>query len=365
MNFSTKDECITHLNENYHNPAHPIAFSGVTNIYKYYKGFLKPKEIEKILSSFDAHTLRREYKNLKRNPNYSHFKRYQFQVDLIDIQKLSKWNDQNKYILSVIDTFSRKAWVRTCKDKSSDEILNAFKSILTEAKTLPHTLVSDRGKELTNKKFLHFCVKNGIKFFHNYTSVHAPFIERFNRTFQNILYKFMDHNETKRYIDNLQDFVDSYNGRTHRIIDMTPDEAENDLNNEKINSIMTTLNDKLKKEKPKYLIDQKVRISLHKGAFHRGYKEQSNQEVFNIYKIKTNLPKPLYLLETHDKKEKLIGGFYSHEITPVNSDVFKVEKVLKKRKVKGKVQYFVKWKGYDSSNNSWIDEKDITNTYNG
>jgi len=159
----------------------------------------------------------------------------------------------------------------------------------------------------------------------------------------------MDHNETRRYIDNLQDFIDSYNGRIHRIIDMTPDEAENNVNNVKINSILTTLNDKVIKEKPKYLIDQKVRISLHKGAFHRGYKEQSNQEVFNIYKIKNNLPKPLYLLETCDQKEKLIGGFYSHERTPVNFDVFKVEKVLKKRKVKSKVQYFVKWKGYNST----------------
>jgi len=363
MNFSNKDECISHLKENYTNPAHPIAFSGVTNIYKYYKGFLKPKEIEKLLASFDTYTLKREYKNLIRNPNFSHFKRYQFQVDLIDIQKLSKYNDNYKYILSVIDTFSRKAWVRPCKDKSTDEILNAFKSILIEAVTLPHTLVSDRGKELTNKKFVDFCRKKNIKFFHNFTSVHAPFIERFNRTFQNILYKFIDHNETRRYIDNLQDFVDSYNGRVHRMINMTPEEAENEINNEKINSIMLTLYEKVKKEQPKYEINQHVRLALQKGVFHRGYKDQSNQEVFNIYKIKTNLPKPLYLLETYDKKEKLIGGFYAHELTPVNSDVFKVEKVLKKRRVKGKVQYFVKWKGYDSSNNSWIDEKEITKTY--
>ena len=365
MNFKNKQECVDHFNENYSNPAHPISFTGINNIYKYYKGLLNKVEIEKLLASFDTYTLRRQYKNLKRNPNYSHFKRYQFQIDLIDIQSYSKWNDKIKYILAVIDTFTRKAWVQPCKDKTTDEVLNAFKVILTEAKTLPLTLVSDRGKEMTNKKFLEFCRKNKINFFHNYTSVHAPLVERFNQTFQNKIYKFLSHNETNRYIDNLQDFVDSYNESVHSTIQLTPNEAENPENNEKINYILSKKNDKIKIEKPKYEIDQLVRISLQKRAFHRGYNEQSNQEVFNIYKIKTTLPKPLYLLETYNKKEKLIGGFYSHELTPVNSDIFKVERVLKKRTYRGRVQYFIKWKGYDSSNNSWVDQKDITNIYNG
>lgn len=365
MDFKNKDECVEHFKENYSNPAHPIAFSGINNVYRYYKGLLTRKEIEKILSTFDTYTLKRQYKKFKRNPNYAHFKRYQFQIDLIDIQKYSKWNDKFKYILSVIDAFTRKAWVRPCKDKTSDEVLSAFKSILTEAKTFPTTLLADRGKEVTNKKFLEFCKKNKINYFHNYTSVHAPIVERFNQTFQNKLYKFLSHNETNRYIDNLQDFVDSYNESFHSTIEMTPNEAENSDNNEIINYTLLKKNEKIKNEKPKYEVNQLVRISLQKGAFHRGYKDQSSEEVFNIYKIKTNLPKPLYLLETHNKKEKLTGGFYSNELTPVNSDIFKVEKVIKKRKHKGRVQYFVKWKGYDTSNNSWIDQKDITNIYNG
>lgn len=364
MNFQSKEECVNHLKENYSNPSHPIAFSGIVNIYKYYKGLLKPKDIEKILASFDTYTLRRQYKNLKRNPNFSHFKRYQFQIDLIDIQSYAKWNDNVKYILSAIDTFTRKAWVRPCKDKTSNEVLNAFKSILSEAEKIPHTLVSDRGKEMTNKIFLDFCRKNKIIYFHNYTSVHAPLVERFNQTFQKKLYKFLSHNETRRYIDNLQDFVDSYNESEHSTIEMTPNEAERDDNNEKLNYTLSRKNEKIKREKPKYEVNQLVRIALQKGAFHRGYNEQSNIEVFNIYKIKTTLPKPIYLLETYDKSEKLTGGFYAHELTPVNSDIFKVEKVLKQRKVRGKVQYFVKWKGYDSSNNSWIDKKDVTNVYN-
>ena len=73
----------------------------------------------------------------------------------------------------------------------------------------------------------------------------------------------------------------------------------------------------------------------YKKTFHRGYQEQSNYEVYNIYKVKKHMPKPLYFLETYGKKDKLAGGLYTHEITPVNSDIFKVEKVIKGRRVRG------------------------------
>jgi hypothetical protein len=364
MKFKNKDECINHFNLNYTNPSHPIAFSGVNNIYKYYEGVLKVKEIENLLASVESYTLRREYKNLRRNPSFSHFKRYQFQADLIDIQKFARWNDGVKYIFAVIDTFTRKAWVRPCKDKTANSILNAFKEILQEAKKPPLTLVTDRGSELRNKNFMLFCKNMKIKFFHNFTSVHAAYVERFNRTFQNLIYKYMSQFKTRRYIDNLQNFVSSYNNREHRMIAMSPEEAEDEKNHEKVALKMLSYHNTIKYEKPKYKINQLVRIALQKGVFHRGYNEQSNFEVFNIYDIKQTLPKPLYLLETYDKKEKLVGGFYAHELTPVNSNIFKVEKVIKQRKVRGQLQYFVKWKGYDSTHNSWIDANDITEVYN-
>jgi len=363
MSLSTKQECVEDFKKNYTNPSHPIGFSGVTNIYKYYKGLLSQKDIQNLLASVESYTLRREYKNLQRNPSFSHFPRYQFQVDLIDIQQLARWNDNVRFLLAVVDTFTRKAFVEPCIDKSAETVLNAFKNILRHAKKMPYSLVSDRGTELRNKKFIAFCAENKIKFLHNFTSVHASYVERFIRTFQNILYKFLDQFETRRYIDNLQNFVMSYNARIHRMIGMSPNEAELSKNHQTVGERMEAYHSKVKVEKPKYEINQLVRIALQKGVFHRGYKEQSNYEVFNIYDIKKTLPKPLYYIETHDTKEKITGGFYAHEITPVNSDIFKVEKVIRKRRFQGKLQYFVKWKGYDQKHNSWIDASDVTETY--
>ena len=103
---------------------------------------------------------------------------------------------------------------------------------------------------------------------------------------------------------------------------------------------------------------------MQKGVFSRGYKEQSNEEIFRISRIKTTLPIPLYFLEEFDKSNELLGGFYAHEITPVNSDIFRVEKVIKRRTRKGKRELFVKWKGFPERYNSWVSEENVTTTFN-
>lgn len=363
MSLDNKDACLDHLKHNYKNPSSPVFSAGLTRLYDFYGGVLKLSDLRSFLGSVDSYTLHREYKNLTRNPSYTHFRRYQFQVDLIDIQKLSQANDGKKFILAAIDTFSRKAWIKAVSSKSSKEVLSAFQDILERAADPPMTLVADKGCELRNKLFIEFCKTKKINFFHNHTSVHASFVERFNRTIQNLIYKFLSEYETQRYIDHLSDFEHSYNNRIHRIIKMTPEDADKPENHERVAIELSRQYNKARKENPKYEINQLVRLALQKTLFHRGYKEQSNYEVFNIYKIKTTMPKPLYYLESYDKKEKIVGGFYAHEITPVNSDIFRVEKVIKTRRRGGKVQHFVKWKGYGPEHNSWIDESDVTHKF--
>jgi len=364
--FSTKQECVDHFKQNYNKPGHELFVSGVANIYRYYKGVLTRKDVEELLGSVENYTLHREYKHLSRNPSFTHFKRYQVQVDLIDIQKLSKWNGGVKYLFAAIDTFTRKAIVKPCKDKRAETVLSAFKSVLSGYGGRVVTLVADRGTEMRNKEFINFCRKSKIKFFHNYTSVHAAYIERFNRTFQNMLYKYLSEYETKRYLDVLDDILTSYNNRYHRMIGMSPNEAEDEKNQMAVALAMEKYRSKLRLNvghKPKFKIGQMVRIALQKTVFHRGYDEQSNYEVFVVKSVKRKLGKALYYLETYDKKEGLVGGFYEHELTPVNSDIFRIEKVLKTRRRRGVVEEFVKWKGYDSSHNSWVTSDDITQVF--
>lgn len=364
MAETSKEDCLRDLKANYLNPSSPISYSGLNNIYRHYNGILSYEVIKEFLGSVESYTLHREYKNLKRNPNFSHFRRFQFQADLIDIRNLAQWNDSVNYILSVIDTYSRKAWIEPVRKKTSQEVLSAFKKILERAADPPLTLAADKGSEMRNKHFINFCRVRKINFFHNHTSVHLPFVERFNRTIQNKIYKHLSEFETKRYIDRLNEFETSYNGSFHRAVGMAPEEADMPQNHEKVAIELSRYYSSVTKENPKYEINQLVRLALQKTAFHRGYKEQSNYEVFNIYKISTKMPKPLYYLETYNKKEKLEGGFYGHEITPVNSDIFRVEKVIKTRRRGRRVEHLVRWKGYGSEHDSWVKASDITKRYN-
>lgn len=144
-NLQTADECENDLKLNYNTPGHPIAFSGINTIYYYYNKLLSLEKIKEILSSIESYTLHKEYRSAQRNPTYSHFKRYMFQMDLVDMQNLAPWNDGVKYLLTVIDTFTRYAFVRPLTDKTGLNVLHEFKSIIGEAAIKPLNISMDRG----------------------------------------------------------------------------------------------------------------------------------------------------------------------------------------------------------------------------
>ena len=357
------------LKKNYISPGHPIAFSGITNIYNFYKGKISYEKIKEILSGIENYTLHKEFKRGQRNPSYSHFKRNQWQMDLIDIQELSHANDNVRYLLSVIDTFTRFAWVRLLKDKRGETVLEALKSIILVAGK-PKSITCDRGTEFQNTNFKIFCTTNDIFLYTPDSSIHAAYIERFNRTFQSLLYKYMTENETHRFIDRINpdgsltnifsQLLHTYNNRKHRMIGTTPTNAENNPNSHL--SIRLKLSEYYEKIKPKkrvFNIGDTVRISKIKGKFARGYKEQSNQEIFKIFEIKEKSKIPMYILETYNGTEKIKGAFYDFELTKVKDGVFRIEKILKTRKKGNIIQHFVKWKGFDDSYNSWIISTDV------
>ena len=373
-NLLSSTELENDLKNSYTTPGHPIAFSGITNIYKYYIGKLSIEKIKDILSTIENYSLHREYKRGQRNPSYSHFKRYQFQMDLVDIQELSSYNDGVRYIMTVIDTFTRYGFARLLLDKKASTVLTAFKSILKEAKENPKILVVDRGTEFNNKEFIKFCDDNNIKIYTPDSSIHAAYIERFNRTLQNLIYKFMTENETYRFISRTLEngveekmfskILETYNNRRHRMIGTTPLLAETDKSKHiDIRLRMSKYYSKIKTKKQIFKIGDTVRIAIQKGKFSRGYKEQSNLEIFKIYDIKKTSEIPMYFLETYDKSEKIKGGFYDFELTKVNFETFRIEKILKTRKVNGKIEHFVRWKGFNSNYDSWIEADNITQEF--
>ena len=304
--------------QEYTSPSSPISFASPGWIYLYYKKEIPYTKIKKWLEEIDAYTLHKHTKLPKpRNPTYAYYKRYQFQIDLIELGKFSASNNDIKYLLSAIDIFTRFAFVEPLKDKTAQSFMKGFKSIIRRAKKCPKRILADKGGEIKNRIFQDYCRQNNILLIHSENLNHAPFVERFNRTLKNIMFRFMTHYNTERYIDALSLLVYSYNHRKHRIIGMSPAEAEKPGRASAIRRSQEKHYAKVKRIKPRFKTGQTVRISKFKDHFDRGFTQQFQEEIFKIKSISTRLPIPTYELQTLDGNETLIGNFYANELTKV------------------------------------------------
>ena len=84
---------------------------------------------------------------------YSTFKDNIWGVDLADMQLLSKYNKGIRFLLCVIDIFSKYAWVVPLKDKKGISIVKAFQSILKQSNRRPNKIWVDKGSEFYNAYF--------------------------------------------------------------------------------------------------------------------------------------------------------------------------------------------------------------------
>ena len=345
-NISSKKELFKHFDKNYVNPSHPIAFSGINKLYSYYYPKLSQKEIQYLLSRIESYTLHKQTKKFQRNPYYVHKKREQIQIDLVELGGLSKYNGNINYLFNSIDIFTKFACSEPLKNKTADLTLECFKKTLKTYRSLPSTIVCDQGKEMINKKFLAFCDEKNIRMVHNRNSYHAPHVERFNKTLKTLIYKYLEENETKTFLPVLQDLLDSYNSRIHRIIKLSPIEAEKKINQKLVRKNLYDYFSKYVKKKPNLLIGQKVRIRVDDPKFAKSYDRKFKEEIFEISNVNTMKPIPTYSIMDH-KNDELLGNFYESELVVVNNEFYKIEKVLKEKTMKGKKYSLIKWRGYD------------------
>ena len=308
---------------NYTHPSHPIAFSGINQIYNYYNGKIPKKKIEDYLTLVHHYPKHREAHKLYNNPFYAYHKRKQIQADLFETRDLSKHNSGINYILTVIDIFTRKTWLRACKNKSSSVIVRQFESIIKDMGEIPQQLLTDKGSEFKSRPFRELCKEYNIKQLFSYNDVGAPYVERVQRTIQNIIYKYMTENNTSTFIDKLQELLLSYNNRLHSSIKMTPNAAELPKNQNilfhRANKRYRDMDRKHANRKPKYKIGDFVRLKELRNKFARGYKKKWTSEIFIIVDINQNMPIPRYsILDL--KNEKIIGTFYEYELSKTERD---------------------------------------------
>ena len=122
-------------------------------------------------------------------------------------------------------------------------------------------------------------------------------VERWNRTMKNIMWKYFIANSTQKYIDVLPSIVEKYNNTCHRSIKLTPSDARNPANYQRVhNALYATVNAR-KATSPKFHVGDKVRITRKKGTFEKWFTPNWTELVFTISSVKAANP-PTYQLSS-------------------------------------------------------------------
>ena len=144
-------------------------------------------------------------------------------IDLITMIKYSKQNKNHKYILTVIDFFSKYSWCYPLKSQKSEEIINSFEDIFKKSKRIPKFIQSDEGSEFTNNQTQTFFKNNNIKWHHTFhRDIKCSICERYNRAILNKIYKNFTLNNNTIWINDLDKLTNKYNNTYHRSIKMKP-----------------------------------------------------------------------------------------------------------------------------------------------
>ena len=345
----------------YQDPKFPASFAGKQRFFNALKSKRKKtklKDVETALKSVDSYTLHKPVvKPQKYRRIYTKSINYLYQIDLCDLTKFEKENNGYRWIITIIDTFSKKAWAFKMKRKSAKSIMAVMVPFLHANK--PQKIEFDQGTEFYNQSFLTLLKKQKIKHFSVYSDRKCAIVERFNRTLKTRMFRSFTARDSHKWIDILDDLVNGYNKTKHSSTKFAPNDVND--NNEQI--VRNNLFPKVIKES-KYLaknfkVGDTVRISTKKSIFQKGYDQTYSYEVFTINEVKDTYPVTYGL---RDYKGNLIdGSFYTNELQAVDvtDNIWPVEKILNTRFRGGKTEYLVKFQGYPDEANNWIPQEDL------
>ena len=156
-------------------------------------------------------------RKFKKRKVYSGFKDI-WGADLADMQLINKFNKGFRFLLCIIDIFSKYAWVVPLKDKKGISIANAFQKKLDKLELKPNKMWVDKGREFYNNSFKKWLKDNDIEMYSIHNEGKSIVAEKFIRTLKNKIYKYMTSISKNIYIDKLDDIVNEYNNTYYRTI---------------------------------------------------------------------------------------------------------------------------------------------------
>jgi len=184
-------------------------------------------------------------------------------------------------------------------------------------------------------------------------------VERCNRTIKTRMYRSFTARGSHRWVDILQKITTAYNNSYHRSIKRTPNQVTIQNESEVRDILYPPLN--VARKPPKLKINDSVRITRQKSVFQKGYQQTYSYEVFTVAKVQNTRP-ITYGIQDYNL-QSIKGSFYESELQLVDksSNIYPIEAVIRRRRYRGRTQYLVKYLGYSSIFNSWVEQSDLFN----
>ena len=295
-------------------------------------------------------------------PFYAEYPNHRWATDLIDVNYWGPYNKvrnvQMKYILTVIDYFSRYVFAVALPNKEAQTIINAFEKIYNDqSHCYPVILQSDNGTEFKNGLFEQFCETNHIVLVYNktYSPTGNALVENFNKYLRKLLNEGFIRKNRLKWVESLDDYLYNRNHTKHSHIKMLPADVwkptndkpiinqrniipnyqDHKLNDDEIQTktlktIQTAIQKKLKRyENDKLNVGDRVRVYLPSisPVLRKMIKNGEKKKIVNIYsptvftitkiiKKDEELERPKYFIDSVDIK----GSFYFNELLKVDKD---------------------------------------------
>lgn len=306
------------LNEIYLDAGSSAYLAGTNAVYKAAKlrnPAITLSRVRRYLEGQPSYTLHRQTRRVfPRNRTIASGIDSDWQIDLMDLRQLGKFNGGYNYVFTCIDVFSKFMWAVPTKSKKPEVVLAAFEKILAESDRKPWKIMGDRGMEWNGIKDW---AKRNLRIFHYATSpdVKAGVVERAIRTIKTRMWKHFTHTNTFRYVDILPKLMRSINSTPSRVTRHRPDRVT--LENEAlVRSI--AYNRPFERVPYRYKVGDIVRITTERGVFAKGYAKRYSEETFRISAALKYRRPATYRLEDLSG-DAVEGVFYEPELVRVRN----------------------------------------------
>ena len=350
----------------YRDVENPASLSSKVKLYKAVKKDnpkIVMKDIENYLATKDSYTLHgTPRKRFSMRPYMFTAPGYYLAADVGYLKFYPNCNGI-KFLLVLMDGFSRYLSVLPLKSLKSEEVAPAIDGFLTKSIYPYKFFFSDMGVEFRSRKIKEVFTKHNIKFYSSYNEItKASIVERVLRTLKKKLSRYATEFNGECYLKNLEKIVMSYNLSIHRTLNRTPLDVFLTFNQDDIHDIAIDMYKRqMKQIKPvsvPFSPGEHVRISAARKVFQKSYNIQFTEEIFEIAKVNSDHTPVTYYLKDLDG-DCILGGFYHEELVKVLHDNYFDVKVLETKKFRGKTHHLVSWIHFPNSPNQWVTSQQL------